>query len=433
RAGVIMLQVIEGELARIEVAGNRWFRDGYIRRRLALDITPPLHLGTLQQRLQRLQQDSRIERLQAELRPGVRRGESVLHVRVEETLPFQVVLEFNNYRAPSVGAERGLVTAAHQNLTGHGDILSVTYGITRDLDLQIDAGYTLPLSARDTTVNLRYRRDETNVVEEGFASLDIDTTSEVYSITLRHPFYRTLRQEFAMAFNVERLRSETLFRADDFPGPLFVDEAIDTALRVSQAWTERTQNQVVAARSRFSLGLDALGATIRANSDLPDGRFFAWLGQFQWVRRLGARDLQLLVRLDVQLTTEPLFPLEQISVGGRFSVRGYRENQLVRDNGLIVSLESRLPLLRNRPWADIVQVAAFVDFGRGWNRKVETPNPTTLVSIGLGLRWALTWDAPVPWRTQLEVFWGYPLKEVDTPGGDLQDLGLHLQLVMATL
>ncbi|MEE8291273.1 MAG: ShlB/FhaC/HecB family hemolysin secretion/activation protein, partial [Candidatus Tectomicrobia bacterium] len=155
--------------------------------------------------------------------------------------------------------------------------------------------------------------------------------------------------------------------------------------------------------------------------------------QFQWVRRLGARDIQLLVRLDVQLTTEPLFPLEQISVGGRFSVRGYRENQLVRDNGLIVSLESRLPLLRNRPWADIVQVAAFVDFGRGWNRKVETPDPTTLVSIGLGLRWALTWDAPVPWRTQLEVFWGYPLKEVDTPGGDLQDLGLHLQLVMATL
>jgi len=36
-----------------------------------------------------------------------------------------------------------------------------------------------------------------------------------------------------------------------------------------------------------------------------------------------------------------------------------------------------------------------------------------------------------PLRAQVEVFWGYPLKKVDTEGGNLQDHGLHLQCVVA--
>jgi hemolysin activation/secretion protein len=131
------------------------------------------------------------------------------------------------------------------------------------------------------------------------------------------------------------------------------------------------------------------------------------------------------------LTADPLLPLEQIAIGGRFSVRGYRENELVRDNGLLVSLESHIPLIRNQRWAEVVQVIPFVDFGRGWNRKVPTPEPTMLVSIGLGLRWVAQWQAFVPLRTQFEVFWGYKLQDIETEGDDLQDKGLHLQFVVA--
>ncbi len=425
--GVVTLRVIEGELTDVVVTGNRWFRERYLRRRLALDVSPPLSMSRLQERLQQLQHDQRIVRLQAELKPGSQLGEGVLHVDVEEALPFHVALEFNNHRSPAVGAERGLVTLAHRNLTGHGDILSTTFGVTRDLKLQLDASYTLPLSARDTTLNLRYRRNDTDIVENIFADLDITTRSEVAGITLRHPLYRALSQELAFAFGAERLRSETEFEL--FP---FTEKSIHTVLRFSQEWINRSQNQVMAIRSRFSLGVAALGATIRTTSDVPDGRFFAWLGQLQWIRRFGARDIRLLFRLDVQLTTEPLLALEQIAVGGRYSVRGYRENLLVRDHGLIASLESQIPLIRDTPWAKVVQIMPFVDFGRGWNRKIPTPDPKTLVSLGLGLRWAYTWTQPTPWRAQLDVYWGYTLNDVDTPGGNLQDRGLHIQFVIST-
>jgi hemolysin activation/secretion protein len=229
---------------------------------------------------------------------------------------------------------------------------------------------------------------------------------------------RTPSQELALAFSGEYLWSKTLLLGEPFAfSPGTQDgKAADTALRLTLEWLDRTPSQVLAVRSRFSLGVDVLGATTNDRTDVPDGRFFDWLGQFQYGRRLGVQEIQLLFRLDVQLTTEPLLPLEQIAIGGRFSVRGYRENQLVRDNGLIASLESRIPLVRNTPWADYVQVVPFVDFGRGWNSKVDTPDPKTLLSIGLGLRWGAAWRVGMPLRTQAEVFWGYKLKDVRTEG-----------------
>jgi hemolysin activation/secretion protein len=325
------------------------------------------------------------------------------------------------------------VTLVHQNLTGHGDILGFTFWRSSGLELQIDANYTLPLTPRDTTLGLRYQSTDSSVVEDIFAPLDIASQSQIFSITLRHPVYRTQRQELALALTGEHLRSETELLGEPFSfSPGTQDgEAIDTAGRLSLEWVNRTSNQVLAVRSRFSLGFDALGATINADSDVPDGRFFKWLGQFQWGRRLGWGNSQVFFRLDVQLTTEPLLPLEQIAVGGRFSVRGYRENTMVRDNGLIVSLEGRIPLLENRRWAEFVRIVPFVDLGRGWNRMVSTPEPTNLASIGLGLQWSATWRTIVPLRAYLEVFWGYKLTDVETSDGNLQDQGVHLQFVLS--
>ena len=432
RDGVITMQIIEGELSAVDITGNRWFRPNYLRQRLTLDLATPLNIASLQQRLQFLQQDARIARLDAELAPGGQRGESILRLRVEETNPFKVELAFNNYQSPTVGAEIGLVTLAHQNLTGHGDVLNLTYGRSQGIDIQVDASYTLPLTARDLTLNLEYRRNDFTVIEAPFTSLDIQSDSEVFSVTLRQPFYRTLRREFAVALTAEHEYNATFLLGERFQFSPGADrgQSTVTALRVALEWADRTADQALALRSRFSVGVDALGATIHSASDVPDGRFFAWLGQFRLLRRLTDWGLQGLTRLDVRLTNEPLLPLEQIAVGGRYSVRGYRENQLVRDNAVIGSVEARVPVVRNVSWADVVELASFVDVGTAWNTKLPTPDPRTLYSIGLGVRWALTLATPLPLRSEFELYWGVPLKHVQTQGGNLQDHGLHLQFAV---
>jgi hemolysin activation/secretion protein len=431
--GVITYQIIEGKLTRIDVDGNRWFRSGYIRRRVALGAGPPLNVNELQQQLQLLLEDSRIRRLNADLRPDLRLGESILGVTVEERPPYRLSLDFNNYQSPDVGAERGIVSVEHVNLTGNGDILTLRYGKSEGLDPLLDFRYTVPFTARDTTLTLQYRKNTFTIVEEPFKDLEIESESEVYTIGLRQPIYRTLNHDAALELAGERLSNRTFLLGKSFtlvPGARN-GESIVTAIRFAQEWIYRTESQVVAARSRFSFGVDALGSTIHAEADIPDSKFFAWLGQFQWIRRLPVLDTTVLFRADVQLTDDPLLSLEQVPVGGRYSVRGYRETTLIKDNAILASIEARVPIVRRVPWADYLELAPFADFGRGWNTNSRPDEIRSLSSVGIGLRWAVT----VPWlfsvRPQLEFYWGHPLREIKTSGGDLQDHGLHFQLVVS--
>ena len=436
--GTITLRVIEGRLGHIEVEGKEpgskpeWFAPSYIEDRIALGTGPPVNINQLQERLLLLQETPGITRLNAELRPGVARGQSVLNVKVAEDTPIKAWLEFNNYLSPSVGSEHGLATLMHQSLTGHGDIMSVQYGRSHGVDPELTARYILPLTARNTTAMVEYRRNDFRVVDPAFEALDIRSESEVLGITLRHPLYKTLSQEFALALTGEYLTNKLFLLGE--PTDLFTPgsrggRSTVSALRFSQEWVKRSPNQVVAAFSRVSVGLDVLGATGKDTTipDSADSRFVSWLAQAQWARRFDPWRLQLIARLNVQLANTHLFPLEQIAVGGRYSVRGYRENTLVRDNAVLASLEGRLAVWRSAAGEDQVHLAAFADFGQGTNTNAASADPDTLGSLGLGIIWNIMRGS------RFEVYWGVPLDHIPTPGGNLQDHSLHLQLVVEVL
>jgi hemolysin activation/secretion protein len=429
--GVVSYQIIEGRLSGIEVTGNRWFRSSYLQKRFYLDAGPPLNVNALQNRLQLFLEDPRIQRLNADLKPGVTRGEGILDVRVEERTPYRILSEYNNYQSPSVGENRGLVTLEHDNLTGNGDMLMAQYGRSRGLNPLLDFKYSLPFTAYDTTISTEYRKNTLSVVEQPFQELDIKSKSDIYTLTLRQPVYRTLNSELDLELIGERLWLQTSLLGEDFslePGAHH-GRSVVAALRTAQQFVYRSQDQVIAARSRVSFGLNALGATINKNG-LPDGIFTAWLGEFQWVRRLGLLDMYSIFRSSFQLSDAPLLSLEQISVGGRYSVRGYRENTLLRDQGILTSLETRLPVVRDTFFADYLELAQFFDFGRGWNRNRPTIDPKQIYSVGAGLRWALTLPRPIRIRPQFEMYYGYRLKKVLNPMDSLQDHGFHLQFVL---
>src|SRR5262249_16216468 len=135
-------------------------------------------------------------------------------------------------------------------------------------------------------------------------------------------------------------------------------------------------------------------------------------------------DSQVIVRSDLQLTPDPLLTLEQFAMGGRYTVRGYRENSVFRDNAYVGGVEFRVPVVRNVAWADYVELAPFSAYGRGWNAVGPTPAPIDMSSVGMGLRWALTFPGVVSVRPAFEVYFGYRLRDVRILGqpDTLQDV-----------
>jgi hemolysin activation/secretion protein len=426
--GLLTMQIVEGRLTQVNIDDAKWFRPSYFRSRINLAAGPPLNISELQERLQLLQADPRIERLNGELLPGLASGESTLNVKVKEASPFKAWLEFNNYQSPNVGAEQGFVTLAHRNLLGFGDTLSVQYGRSAGINPILNFRYDIPVNAHDTTVAFQYRRFDFKVTEDPFESLDIENKAEIFGVSVRHPVYRRLDREFALSFTGEHERNESFLSG--MPTELIAGSPGGkfriTALRFGQEYAQRSAEQVVSFLSRFSVGVGALGATANGDQNLPDARFFSWLGQAQVIRQLPWRRTQLVGRGVVQLSNDHLFPLEQMAVGGRYSVRGYREFTLIRDNAAMGSIEARVPVYTTQAGADTVFLVPFVDIGHGWQSTVPTPDspPQTLASVGIGAIWNF-------WRgSRFEIYWGKQLKKFDTERGNLQDHGVHLQLVV---
>lgn len=425
---ILVLQIIEGRLTRIDVAGNDWFRTSYIQSRIERGAGPPVNVVALQEHLRRLQADPRFERLNATLQPGPAMGESTLDLRVIETSPFKARLEFSNFQSPTVGAEQGLLTFEHQNVTGWGDTLSVQYGRSSGVNPILNLRYAVPIHPSDTTLSLQYRRFAFIVQEEPFRSLKIENRAEIYSIGLRQPIYRSLQHEVAISLTGEHEVNKSFLLGEPFE---FVAGATNGVFRVSaarfgQEYIYRSEQQVLTLLSRLSLGIgDVLNSNSSSVPGSADGRFFAWLGDAQYIRRFDFLHTQLISRVMTQLTPDHLFPLEQTSVGGRYSVRGYREYALVRDNALLASLEARVPVYTPATGRDALYLASFVDYGHAWNSQVTTPDPTTLVSVGVGIIWN------IPWKdSRFELYYGRQLNRLKLGEDNLQDYGIHLQLII---
>ncbi|MFS0518187.1 ShlB/FhaC/HecB family hemolysin secretion/activation protein [Nostoc sp. UIC 10607] len=419
---VVKVQIVEGGLEDIQVTGTSRLNPGYIKSRLAIAARKPLNRDRLLQAIQLLQLDPLIQNISAELSAGTSPELSLLKVTVKEAHSLEGEFFVDNGRAPSVGSIRRGLRLSEGNLLGFGDKLRATYSNT-DGSNSYDISYTVPINPHNGTVQLTYGASNTQVVEPPFDRLDILGNSESFELTLRQPLLQTPRQEFALGLTFSQQQSKTSLLGLDFPISPGADDNGRTrisALRFFQEWTSRNSTEVFALRSQFNLGIGAFNATI--NDEPPDSRFFYWRGQGQYVRLLAPETL-LVLRSDLQLTTHQLVPLEQFAIGGLGSVRGYRQDLLLTDNGAFLSAEMQLPILRVPEVQGILHLTPFVDFGIGWNSSANSElNSNTLLSTGLGLQWQMS-----DWLN-MRLDWGLPLIDVEGSNNSLQENGLSFSV-----
>ncbi|MAL95592.1 MAG: hypothetical protein CME40_10990 [Haliea sp.] len=439
-SGPLELQAVEGELTNILWLSPDNLPRRLLEARLRRDIDTPLNIQALQNSLRGLELNPLVRRVNAALVPGLYAGQADLQLRVEQASPLRIGLALDNYRSPSVGAERGVLTLEHLNLSGRGDRLALAANISEGLqDAYFD--YALPITHFGTRLGVIYQRGESEVVEAPFEQLDIESDTESWGISLSHPLIDQLQRRVELSLGVGHSQSDTSLLGRPFSFSLGARNGEIAASHVvlGAEWIERGDQDVMALRASLRHGVDWFGATTipggspqrqpETGAEIPESRFTVVLSQFQYARRLPWLHSQLVVSGAWQQAFDPLLSVEKMAIGGVHSVRGFRENQLVRDNGLSGSLEWRIPVLANQAGRSRWNLTAipFVDYGRSWDHdeQLSTHRAAELASIGLGLRWEPSE------RIYLSVTYGERVADDDVPSPsekDLQDDGFHVAL-----
>jgi hemolysin activation/secretion protein len=285
-----------------------------------------------------------------------------------------------------------------------------------------DASWALPLFARSTLATLRLARTHASVIEEPVDRLDIQSLVGVREFGLSQPVIDNARQRLTVGLTHSlRHNATTILGGEPFPVVPGSDPSGTTRLeawRLSQDFTLRLDRHVLALRASYIRGRNNLLPAPEVPL-VPATRYGLWQAQAQAALALGEGDTQLLLRAQLQRSPQHLLPLEQMAIGGRHTVRGYRENTLVRDNAWAASAELHWPLWRNDDLRAAVRLVPFVDAGAAWNRDESRRR---LASAGLGLVLTLA-------DFEGELYYGRRLERRPTDTrGDLQDHGIHIAL-----
>ncbi|MBE9001071.1 ShlB/FhaC/HecB family hemolysin secretion/activation protein [Nostoc sp. LEGE 12447] len=417
---IVTVSIVEGQIEKINIVGGQRLHN-YIRARIP---QPILNNQRLLSTLQLLQQDPLIEKITASLKEGAKPSQAILDINVQPRQEFNINIGLDNYRSPVIGTFQRRIDISHNNLLGLGDGLSISYRNT-DGSNAIALGYSVPVNSNNGTIRFLYANITNNIIEQPLNSLDIVADALAYEISFRQPLIQQASansaQELALGLTVSRLESESSLQNTPFPISAGADASGRTrifALRFFQDWSNRSLTEALFARSTLSLGLDAMDSTI--NAIPPDGQFFSWVGEALWLKRLGNSNTSVAIRSRLQLADRPLPAFEQISLGGISTVRGYRQDTFISDNGFLLSTELRIPVWETT--TQELQVIPFIDFGTSWNNSSDTFSPSgSLTSIGLALQYRSD-------RFNARLDWGIPLNEINSNSNTWQENGIYFSL-----
>lgn len=423
--GIVSLQVVVGHLTEAVIAGNHRLRDGYISRRLGDVYSSPLNVNDIASRLQVLEQDPRIGRIDAAVKPGAARGAAVLSLSIEERPAFGFSVGTDNYISPNVGSEEVRAEIHHLNLTGFGDSLQLTYSNAEGFKGGT-AAYTIPLTRWNTLLSGFVEHSSSRIVTEPFASLDIEGDTTRYGAELRQPVFRSPQSELTLGLGFDAQKVESFLLGEPFSFSVADSEGVSrtTAVSFSQEYVRSQAARVLALRSSFTFGIDALDASIGGPGD---GLFRYWLGQAQWLQKLSVWDSMLRIHGQLRLADDALPAYRKYALGGARSVRGYRENLIVRDNGGLLTLEWSVPVARlgfpglSRGQSDgELRLTPFVDYGAGWDHDDEDAT-LDIASVGIGIRWQLAANSYL----ELQAAKSLIEQPIGASGHVLQDDGIH--------
>jgi hemolysin activation/secretion protein len=384
--GVVVVQVLEGKLAKVRVEGNKKYPASTLERPFKSLIGAPVDKDSIESALLTLTNYPGITAFGV-LGAGTDVGTTDLTLRVQSEERFRIETVLDNYGTQFAGQDRVQLTltindplhmADRLKLTGlyaTGSSSGASHGAYGGVD------YEIPVFSPSDSLHVVHL---TNQYDVGAAAAAVTTSkssgkTRVDELGYRHDFDRTRlgSASIGIAFNV---KSATF----DSPPSVVYDDKLTTA-RIDAQWERvdtrfRGVDTVLFSYTHGFNGLlgaldaydPAAAATSHSSRLGASGEFNKFNLQMQRLQRL-TQYTSLVLRVDGQYTHDPLVSLEQFSLGGPDSVRAYSVSETLAEKGGVASLEfvvgapgfASRPAPGSRTWGDILQFSLFVDYANG--------------------------------------------------------------------
>ncbi len=389
--GSITITVLEGKYGKVSLNNQTNVKD-YIAYDLLKDVKSgnTIEIDPLESSLLLLSDLPGVN-IKSTLMPGSSVGTTDLLVDI---LPGQSItgsVFADNYGNRYTGEYRVGGTINFNELTGHGDVLSVG-GFTGIDGLYFGRiGYEAQIGR--ARAGIAYSRIQYHLLKE-FKDLKANGNEDIYSIYGSYPLIRSRKTNlFAhVGFdhkdfqdNIDTIPSTTNKQINVGSVSLNGDHR-DNWLgggfnTYSGTWTHGNLD----IQSSDALAADRLGA--RTNGDYDKFSFTA--SRLQNV----TETFSLYGKVQGQVASKNLDISEKMELGGAYGVRAYPEGEAFADDGYLLNLEARMLLPK---WSDRIpgrmQLIGFVDTGSvtvNHNNYGLQDNHRTLSGAGVGLDW---WD-----------------------------------------
>ena len=416
--------------------GRQGLSEGYIAARMPSARQTPVDASAIERDFRLLSDDPSIRTVRAELKGLDTPGEAQLALTIDPAPRYDLYATVANNRSPSIGGERAALGGSARSLLTSTDSLAFEVGRTSGATDAVGS-YSTPLFGYGLRANVRAGLNNAAVIDPELLALDISARDRFVEAGLGYTiFERPLlpagpgrwisARSLGTGVTFVHRRTTTFLFGEPFsftPGSVR-GRAEYSAIRASLDFIDRGPAQAVTLSLIGTLGLDGTRSDVIGLPQPPEN-FKTIVAQANYARRLTADRLELRGRLTGQWTDDVLYTAERFSVGGSNTVRGYRENLILADRGVVGSVELAQPFSLSSGGAarrdvDLGSFTASLFVDGAWVDNVGSgdPSPRWIASAGVSLLWTPS-DALTARLT-----YGESLKKVQTVGKrDLQDRG----------
>jgi hemolysin activation/secretion protein len=409
--GVVIVNINESKINPLTVTGEKWARPWYVNKilfnRKGLREGDVFDASALQAVLKEINNDWDYIKALVALRRN-KNDSTGLTIEILDRFPIELDLNFDNYGKDNSGRPQITSILGSQNLTGLGDKI---YAGTMFSEHSWGAlaGYGIPITYYGTRLNYDFSYTDASIAGAGnIQELGIKGYSTQHSISVSHPFIRSADTDVLVRAGLDIIDTNST-------SDLFNFTLSDYKLRVARANASFINDGATGRwilNGAAGVGINGLGATKGVDAGYEESfvKFNLFAAR---VQRFPVLDSIGVLRISGQYSPNKLYPVEQMQIGGPFSLRGYQPGELLGDTGISGTFEIRLPIpglkkLSQRKWFsniyELIKIAPFYDFGDvGSNLEDYKYAKNYLHSAGISIY-------AYPWKwVQLSAGAGFPL------------------------